>query len=414
MNLFNQKGFYIHALAISLFQICLLTVTPLILPWDGHLYVASGHVLFSEQMLENYHWAREPGYPFMIWLTSKLGGVQLLLFLQTQFISIGIALTSSAYIKLMRESRFEKRHYLASLLASFLVHGYASSVLQQSMFILVAGIAIYLIVYLQETRVFESKFLFALFLLGILSSALNYAIGVILFCAFVIIGIWSKQSRKMVLRSCSALLAGIALVLLPWFTLKSSIQLPTETKYGSSSIGVDAGGLIALANPNRFLSTVGTGSALLNIANENIGPNLPVANENAIFGLPVFDETASCGRIYEPPPSVTVNYEDYLKQRCVPIQVIRLLNFLNVSSLTFLPIVGAILLAFSLVTIRLQTRFFSIVLTLLLMCAPYLILGIGISRYGIFLVPLGVLIFAELFTKSSTWLSSYTDKYRAV
>ena len=372
---------------------------------DGFSYLKSAEVLFTPEFSSFYTWIREPGYPLFIRIIENIGGILLVFFIQGALIALGILFTIVAAYRVLKVEKVNWKTFTAAGIAIVLLAGYASTLLQQALFVFFFGLLLLVISRIVSSKEFDWKtgvMTFFLILLSTLTAVfMGMAIGLALFVASVLSGV-----LKVRVLGGYLLLSGLAftLVMVPWSQIKSA-EAP---KGAADSLEIGAGAASSfMMNFNlgrEVRELIQTQAALLNLGGE-LPPNsgLPMANENSIFGAPVYSPEHNCGRFLHAGPADALwgKIETVYKDRCVPFRTLSLITMANRIAQAFYPLVGLALLFSLLLSFRFVPRIRPLILPAFIVLSPYLLLDASISRYGALILPLGALLLVELISRKS-------------
>ncbi len=415
-HLFRRIDFGITGFRYTVFSTFFLSVTsvifsPYTIAVDGFSYLKSSEVLFTPDFATFYTWVREPGYPMFVRLLEDLGGLFLVFITQALIVAFGILATIHAAYRLLKIEGVSWRTFVSSGLAIILLAGYSSTLLQQSILIGLFGLLLLVIsriVIRREVNMVTGLLIFALFLLSTLTAVfIGLAFGLALFATLIFSGVW--KLKLLVTYSALSILA-FSLVMVPWSQIKSA-QAPANAFDAVEMAAFNTQATLTNFNPEKeFYEAFSTQAAILNLGGE-FPPvsGLGIANENRIFGAPIYSLDQACGRFLTgvDPDTLWGKIETNYRDRCVPLQTLNLISFVNRWAQFFYPLVGLALLVTLVISIRPKSRYGPLVFPAFLVTLPYVVMDASISRYGALIIPLGALLLMEL--TSSKFLSSGED-----
>jgi hypothetical protein len=389
---------------LILFTVFLTTSSVFFSPYtiavDGFSYLKSSEVLFTDEFAAFYTWVREPGYPLFIRFFEDLGGLLLVFMVQAIIVSFGILATILSTYKLLKIPAVSWRTFVSAGIGIVLVAGYSSTILQQAILIALFGLLMVVISRVVTRREFDWLTAGLTFLLLFLSTAtavfIGLAFGLALFATLVFSGVLKFK----MLASYSLLsILGFSLVMIPWSQIKSS-QAP-EGSLDAISMGAFSTqkALSAFSPEREFYEIITTQAALLNLGGE-FPPisGLGIANENRIFGAPMYTWEQACGRFLtgEDPDSLWGKIDTSYRDRCVPLETLKVISIANRIAQFFYPLVGLALLVNLALSLFVRPNLRPIVLPAFLITLPYIVMDSSISRYGALVIPLGALLLVEL------------------
>lgn len=377
--------------------------SPYTIAVDGFSYLKSSEVLFTPDFAAFYTWVREPGYPLFVWMLENLGGLFLVFLTQALIVAFGILATIFACYRLLKIEAVDWRTFASAGLALILVAGYSSTLLQQAILIGLFGLLLLVISRVVIQRDFNSvtgALIFVLLLLATLTAVfIGLAFGLALFATLVFSGVWKLK----MLASYSALsIVAFSLVMVPWSQIKAN-QAPADAFDAIEMAAFNTEATLTNFNPEKeFYEAFSTQAAILNLGGE-FPPisGLGIANENRIFGAPIYSAEQACGRFLTgmDPDSLWGKIETSYRDRCVPLQTLNLISFVNRWAQFFYPLVGLALLVTLAISMRPKSKFGPLVFPAFLVTLPYVVMDASISRYGALIIPLGAVLLME-FTSS--------------
>jgi hypothetical protein len=411
---FGVRNFRYVLLYTVVLMIISVSLSPYTISVDGFGYLTSAEVLFTTDFSNFYHWIREPGYPLFVRMTIDLLGLLFTFYVQGLLIAFGVLTTILGTYKILKISEVTWKTYLAASVSLALLAGYATALLQQSLFVAFFGSLILIIGRILDKRRLDAVSIVSVFLLILISTStavfIGMAISLALFVTLIASGI---MNARIFIATLLLTAVSFSSVMIPWSQIKSSYAPPGSQE--SLAIGAQAAesflGNFNLTNEgNQFVLVLG---ALLNLGGE-LAPTsgLGIANENSIFGAPTYSSDHACGRFLHAGPAdalwgkaLTTNYQD----RCVPQSTLSVISKLNVISQVLFPAVGLAILFSLLLSLRLVPKLRSLAVPAILVISPYLLLDLSISRYGALIIPLGGVLLVEFIFGKSIGFSSQGD-----
>ena len=221
MTKFSTAHFPIK-ISTALFSIFLYFSTPNTLYWDSYLYLGSANSLFSTNFLSQYHWLREPGYPFVIHLLNSIGSIEYIFAFQ-YFLNWLSVLMLFAIYRYFRPS--DKIGFLSHSLANLSIafgSGYAASILQQTFFVFVVIATSYLLVRGETFRFFWSSVIGITLIAAMLSTILWAGLLAMLFMyAIFQVSKRSESSNTYIKVLIASLISGILFSSI-WYGFKAN------------------------------------------------------------------------------------------------------------------------------------------------------------------------------------------------
>jgi hypothetical protein len=378
--------------------------SPYTISVDGFSYLKSAEVLFTAEFADFYAWIREPGYPLFIRVFENLGGLFLVFLIQGLFVVFGITASIFSVYRILEIQKTSLKTYIAAGIATVLLAGYASTLLQQATFIALFGLLLLVISRIVISRKLTVATIVLIFVLIIVSTLTAVFIGMAMALSLLTTLI---VSRVIPAKSLAVIVAvssvGFATVMIPWNHIKTN-EAPSSKS--SIQIGANAAASI-ITTPDlakEAQELIQTQAALLNLGGE-LPPlsGLRIANENTIFGAPVYELIKHCGRFLHAGAAddlwgkIETNYNG----RCVPLPPLSLISLVNRVSHLFYPLVGLALLISLFLSYRFAPMLRPAVLPAFVVLSPYLLLDASISRYGALIIPLGSVLLVELIAHKS-------------
>lgn len=315
--------------------IALALMTPIVITWDGYLYVQSSIYVFGSEAVANYHWLREPLYPLILKSARIVfGGADVfLIFVQACALAVAALLIADAFA---RGRRLMKWAIYVAIVFNPISMVYAAAVLQTVWIILFVAIFTRLIIYAwQSPPAATHRVLTLLGATTIAGSYLSFQIGYLGLGAGLAIGYplarnWlGREDRlrgKPVARHAAcvgaALMLGVTAYLVavaslaPWDSYKRSVTdgpRGGEVRFGDSfNTGPsDQVGVVVGDRTTGALNVTRSGLSLLSLRG-------PFIDENAVFSNGLFSAASRCGRLFpaEPHPEAVANTLSRLQPTC--------------------------------------------------------------------------------------------------
>ena len=360
--------------------------TPPIVSFDGNLYLASGKSLFSAtKMGEFYHWVREPLYPFIIFISIKMGSLKILLLMQCVIASVGIAMSVDKWLKASGKIWGKLFVYSAAILSASLIHGYTTSILQVSLFVLLVGFfSDFIYRFFAQTISRRRKFLYVISLSIFVSFlSLNAVLSFIILQISLILFLSKKvYSYKFFLTSVLVVLV----CTISWTQTKDSLNTGNSYFKGVETPGE---GIQLFLDPNNFNESLEriqqAPLSLLGLAPDRfLGLNFQkLSFEAQIYGLPQTEYLTRCGKVDPSIPPI----DEYIRNvvitgHCIDDRAERIFNALNYLLGKSLPIIGFFfyILIFG-ISRQIKGRNLQLLAPIALL-TPYVMLGAANSRYG--------------------------------
>jgi hypothetical protein len=361
---------------------------PLVVTWDSYLYVGSGYAISHNLMESQYHWLREPLYPFILSLVSTSNNLRLLVMLQTVLIMSAIILWSKVltHFKIMPNP---KQRILTVLLSFSFVWGFGGTLLLQSLWIfLSASLAFCLTKWSIETKKYLPHISLTLILIQTLST-------VFFFCSTLAVTLIIIVKKIYDGKKIAVSIAITIMVFVPSFTTLGSWEYFKNTHSLKEQIYNDS---TEFWNAQRYNGwniadkIIGIPSTFLALNSLGVefyqGGFYEPASESRGFGMPSFENSESCGRFF-PGPEVYLEKATLPRlNSCVANNVLIQISKVNKVAKYAYSIV--IWIGFwCLVQLARERnrkrdyRLLSIVFFPILIQSPYLISNAGISRLGI-------------------------------
>lgn len=393
----KAKKIQVALVSIFVLSVALLSATllPVVVTWDGYLYLGSAEA-FLIQDFRQYHWLREPLYPLYLALTLSTGGTQLFVFTQSLMLSLGVILLSRAF-RGKTTSLF--REVLKITVVQALVFGFSATVLQQPLIFFLLSLASFFL--LTEKSVSTKLGLSITFFLLTLTS-LQVSVGFLLAAPIL----WAFRSklrlRKVLIKSASLVLTGI-LAFAGWQAFKAQHATSDNFwggkvnfwEYDNSFNNYDLLNKLTLI-PSTYLALNSAGVEFY------IERSWVVGFELRTYGTPTYLPNETCGKVLNGPVdyATAASPLSFFDQTCVSEQRILLVNAITktVSGVTPAFTLSAFLFYCFLVLRRVYEKDWPGLTSLAfipIVFAPYLFANAAISRYGLPLVALNIILAIE-------------------
>lgn len=248
------KKYSIWIFAYPLFILYQLFLWPVLITNDGTTYLSSATALFSDDILLNYYWIREPLYPLFLKFISSFGlfsGIVLIL-LQSTFIYLSflIAFIVSIRIFNIKINNSYQIIFVLSLFISLFFISYGAMVLQQAILALFIITLVYFVIFFNtknsKKSLITGLILYALFSFITINFTFHYFYIHIFAAVLIAYGITNNalgKRSKFFKKFASILLISLILSMaqfvssLPWNSFKNStLQSSEEKKYTFSNL----------------------------------------------------------------------------------------------------------------------------------------------------------------------------------
>jgi len=376
-----------------------------ILSWDSFEYLSSAKSLFSDDIGRWYEWIREPLYPLVIRISAVLFGPSDLgmVAVQATIVVLAVAWFSNQWF---RGRRWIRRTAMVLIIANPVVLGFTGFVGQQALLLaLVCATAAWMSMIADSQRSSQRLIVAIAAGLGIawvLTAALFVPIVVAVAAYVWLAPRWSYAQiqllrttyidRETATRAAIVLVLSGVIALSAWWAFKAVVISDADNASTMDHHWIWEYGDPPPSSTNNTLSQKIL--AFLALGPDDI-VNPWVAKELVIFSGIHPDTSDRCGVVTSGDPA-TIDYtKGYIKLSCRPVWAFWLHQSLA-------PI-GLILYRVSLMALFLGTvagvfasrfRVFSLIAVAFLL--PYLVGGIGISRYAVPLYPLGIAVLLTL------------------
>lgn len=369
---------------IIFFSVLYSAIAPIIISFDGYLYLASAKSLFTSDFHSYYWLEKEPLFPLLLKLGTTFGIRYFVLF---QGIVTGISICITLYTI---KKYITKNVYILKAIGitSLLVfHGWSATLLQQTFFVFFTSLNIAFFCYLNTIKKYTSKIHAQVF--GI--SLLNVTFSVVVFSAFLIaLSIILLFKHKYRIKEYFVI--GLVVVFTYVFFYVGWTSAIGNTKEGRifqppyKSILTQ---YFSTDDPMlQWEQRLQTTTALLSIGKENFGVpgmNLPISFEVRAYGLTHIDDAIKCGK-RDPGFEPTVLYVSNLlgDKDCIESGSARVINWIHFWTFPLIPLLGFAFLGLGVIgLVRPQSKvFYSLVLFPAAIWLEYVAVGGGSSRYG--------------------------------
>ena len=365
--------------------------------WDSHLYLASAKSLFWPGMERWYHWIREPLYPLQLRMSTALFGSADLGVILIQALIVVVA--TSVFVRVwFRHNPITRKIALVLIVANPIVIGMVGFVGQQAMILaLVCLSAAWIKLVTDWTRHLRSGLIVLSGCLGACLALAAVALvplavangAYVLLCARKRSDLSSSQdttltliSRRRAVMAALSLMLSAVLALSTWWAYKAIALQDAESAYGYPAwVWEYTGEDDPLSIPEKLL-------AFLALGRDGTIPPSAVAWELTVYGGLEEPFSNRCG--FETAGDASASYsEGYLELSCRPAWATRINNRLAPLGLAVhrAALLGLFLATLIAVFVS-RLRLFAVITVAFLL--PYVVGGLGISRYAVPLYPLGV------------------------
>lgn len=387
MNKLKLRNRLIGPMEICILSVCVLysAIAPIIISFDGYLYLASAKSLFTSDFHAFYWLEKEPLFPFVLKISTIIG-IRGFVILQGLVGGISICLTLFTIRKYITSNLFILR--IIGVILLLITHGWAVSILQQTFFIFFTSLNILFLCYLVEFKAYAKETYVKIFFISII----NISFSVVIFAAFalatgIVLSLNHKKNPKYFVLVGLIIVSTFSAFTLSWSTAIGNtkegrvFQPPYKsilTQYFSTDDPM-------IQWEQRLQAT----TALLSIGKENFGVsgmNLPISFEMRAYGLTNIDEDLKCGK-RDPGFEPIVSYVSHLLpgKDCVDLNVAKVINRIHFWTFPLIPLLGFIFLGLGIVGfMRKQSKiFYSLASFPVVIWLEYVVVGGGSSRYGL-------------------------------
>jgi len=146
----------------------------LTIPYDGFNYLSSGSSIFTFNFPEWYQLMREPAYSLLVKIATFFpNAIIAFMIIQSFMIGVSITILSRICIQYLKIHKFIA--HTISIIGLLSIRGYASSVLQQSLIILLSMVGLYLSLRIERDQIVRNSY-FVFFAYGVAISSTNLAL----------------------------------------------------------------------------------------------------------------------------------------------------------------------------------------------------------------------------------------------
>jgi hypothetical protein len=390
-----------------IFTMSVTIFIPLTISWDGVLYIASGKSLFTSNFPSWYLSMKEPGYAFLVWLSLYFGN-SLFGLVIIQAILLGISGVMLHKIVNQKFKLTNKTTTVIVMLGILLVRGYASSVLQQTLFLFFYVLGMFLVYRINEMKNLKVMMLF-FFTYGMFGASTSMIIPAIFVLTILLAVIFQNIEFKKAILIVTSILLGVVTFAAPWFSTTSSIdQTKQITPSCASTLCISGFKPNAnwLEKSNQIAASI---PALLYISNETYfsqNSKTFIAQTSLAYGNPLFNIGTDCIRLQENDVRVYNLISKDIKSFCPNQDVRKIQNAVSSVLTPFFPLFGySYLFLLSVAILKRKKEFIPVMSILAATVIAYALNGTGISRYNPLLAFCGPFFFyilwKELLQKQS-------------
>jgi hypothetical protein len=377
---------------------------PLTVPYDGFNYLSSGSSLFTSNFPEWYQIMREPAYPLIVKVATLFPNTILALTMIQAFM-VGASITILNRICIQHLKMRSYTAHIISIVGLLLIRGYASSVLQQSLIILLSMLGLYLSLMMEKDHPIRNKF-GKFFLYGLAIAATNMALLVSASVSIILVVLLKKNSQ-FIRQAVVPLFLGSAMLLVPWYSFVYNVELNQQnipSFRNASEIDFFGDDSFLQRNQQRVQSV----AAMLFLAPE-IGAGIKpesstIGSEQLIFGSPINNSAWDpCFRDMGGQPEVVDYVRELLIPRCISKFSLKIQDLISFFLLPVLPISGlTFVMAIGHVPYLRRTKNLSLLLLPLCTLAIYAFGGAGVTRYSPLVPVLGPVLLFLIFRANNT------------
>ena len=360
-------------------------IAPIIISFDGYLYLASAKSMFTPDFHPYYWLEKEPLFPLLLKLGTTFG-IRFFVIVQGIITGVSICITLNTIKRYVNSNVYVLKAIGITSLLVF--HGWSATLLQQTLFIFFTSLNIAFFCYFNTIKKYTRKIYVQVF--GI--SLLNVTFSIVIFSAFLIalsIILLFKHKNRIK----EYFVVGLVVVFTYVFFSVGWTSAIGNTKEGRifqppyKSILTQ---YFSTDDPMlQWEQRLQTTTALLSIGKENFGVpgmNLPISFEVRAYGLTHIDDAIKCGK-RDPGFEPTVLYVSSLlgDKDCIESGSARVINWIHFWTFPLIPLLGFAFLGLGVIgLVRPQSKvFYSLVLFPAAIWLEYVAVGGGSSRYGV-------------------------------
>ncbi len=373
-------------------------LAPIIISFDGYLYLASAKSMFTSEFHSHYWLEKEPLFPLALKIGTIFG-------LKSFVIFQGIISGLSICISLFTIRKYLTQNVIiqgvAGITLLLVSHGWSITILQQTFFIFFTSLNILIVCYIASLKKCTKGTYFLVAGISLLNASFSIVIFAAFACSMVLRLVIQFKSDLQKFVSISAIIVSVYIVfLVGWSTVIGDtkegrvFQPPYKsilTQYFSTDDPM-------VQWEQRLQATTG----LLSIGKENFGVpgmNLPISFEARAYGLTQINDEIKCGKRdpgFDPIVDYVAEFTD--PDDCTDSRFAAVVNRIHFWSFPLLPILGFAFLGLGIVgLVRPQPPvFYSLVLFPVMIWLQYVVVGGGSSRYGIPCIYSAVYLLANL------------------
>ncbi len=399
-----KSNFFLLFLASFVTFVAFYFVTPPIISFDGKLYLASAKSFNSfEEMGRFYHWAREPLYPFVIFLALKVEGIKLLFFVQMLISAIGLALTINAWVIHTQKKWTRKKMIFAIIYSSALLHGYTTALLQVSLYVLLVGLLADSSYKILSKKSSPKATVVRFGLISLFTSllSLNAILSLFIFLSLLYV---LKKNNQLISRLAITSIIIVGISLFSWTQVKAELDTDQSAFEGVST---PLQSVKIFLNPMEINDTLEriqqSPFSLIGLAPDRFSGLTfqQLSFEQRIYGLPLTNEETSCGKFDPSIPAIDEYVSnDLVRDKCTSGTMSTFMNAINYFLGKTLPLVGLFFLFCVFKSRQILSGNNISFLAPIALLVPYILLGAANSRYGAPALVYGVLQLVEFTLKS--------------
>ncbi|MFC2153798.1 hypothetical protein ACFLQ7_04125, partial [Actinomycetota bacterium] len=387
------------------------------LSWDSFRYLSSARALFTSDMGEWYEWIREPVYPLLLRGTiGLLGNSDIwIVAVQATIVVVGVSILCHAWWETRPALR---RTALVLIVVNPIVIGFTGWVGQQSVLLgLLCLTGGWLAAVTGPPRMRVSVLIVASATLGaaiVLTSALYLPVVVAAGLYAWLTPRWKyvtvRRQRDDPRSKRTASIAAISLVLAAtvslgsWWVYKAAVIADAENAHGGVLWIWDFDGRDPDEVSSRLVPKI---LAFLMLGDEEFAVEIP---EVAIYGALSEATSDRCGETFDADPPSVAYTAGFIELSCRPAwstAIHRALGDIGLAGYQFAMLALFLSIVPGLILIP-QVRVFAILTIAFL--SPYLIGGLGISRYALPLYPFAITVVLIGLDTTTSWAAALLSR----